>query len=460
MKNSMLKLSTLSAAVLSASTAMAGGFDNSDRSLDILFGDNNVITTSYGQTSVPMKAVIQKGAATSNTVNSGDVVGNFTRPQVAFRYNISEELTCATKFEQPYAASVAYQDDQLAYVVTDANGLPVDDAGNIAVDGSGNLIATPATMSAPIATKYESESITAVCGYDFTLPKGELKVYGGPKIQKVNGAFDEDLNPLATGVDDNLTVELDGGTELGYVVGAAFSIPEIALRASFTYHSQVDYDDAKGTNRTFVPLSLVNAALTDQVITTASTAKTFTPQSVELALQSGIAENTLASLTMRWSEYSKLADLQIQGGNEAVPGTNGTMTLQDIAALDKKLNSLINPEVSMFSNDTLDYELGLGRRINDSLSLGASFSGSIKLGSKPSDTPLGADATSLRLPGDTSHTLSFGGEYAVMPGLKVNGGLGYTFINAYVVQETDNSFKAEFSKTEATSFQMGVSYEI
>ena len=464
MKNSMLKLSTLSAAVLSASTAMAGGFDNSDRSLDILFGDNNVITTSYGQTVVPMKARVDRVQraetsavdASTKVIGSGKIVDDFSRPTVAFRYNITDKVTCATKFEQPYAASVAYNDDEVSYVETDDNGNALASDGSVYTGAAGQLIAT---QSAPISTNYESESITAVCGYDFALSTGELKVYGGPKIQKVKGSFDEDITPTAAAANDNLLVNLDGGSELGYVAGVAFSMPEIALRASLTYHSQVDYD-ATGTNKTYLPLSLVNPALTDQVVETASTAKTFTPQSVEIALQSGIAENTLASIKMRWSEYSKLAELDVKGGNEFVPGTGNTMTMQDLAAASTSLDKLINPTVSMFSNDTFDYSLGLGHRINDNLSLGTSFSGSIKLGGKSADTPLGADSTSLRLPGDTSHTLSFGGEYAVIPGLKVNGGFGYTFINAYVVEETDSSYRAEFSKTEATSFQMGVSYEI
>ncbi|MGB3666127.1 MAG: outer membrane protein transport protein [Bermanella sp.] len=463
MKHPMVKMSAISAAVLTASTAMAGGFDNSDRSLDILFGEKNILTTSYGQTSVPMGGRIEQGAGSGNTVQSGDVVGDFKRPTIAFRYHVSEEVTCATKYEQPYQAAVAYKDDSLAY----------------------------AGSSAPISTNYDSESITAVCGYDFSLSAGKLKVYGGPKIQKVKGSFDEDLQPDGsplTGSSDNLDVQLDGGSEVGYVVGAAFMIPEIALRASITYHSQIDYD-ADGSLTAIIPISsaelaagLVAAGKLDPnmestaansfglnkgaAFATSATANTFTPQSVEIKLQSGIAENTLASITMRWSEYSKLAELDITGGNSAITGSNNTflggdgseITLQQLATLGA--DSLVNPTVSMFSNDTLDYSFGLGRRFSDKLSLGTSFSGSIKLGGKSADTPLGADSTSLRLPGDTAHTLSIGGEYAVLPSLKVNGGFGYTFVDPYIVQETDNSFKAEFSKTEATSFQLGLTYEI
>lgn len=450
MKHPMVKISALSASIFAASSAMAGGFDNSSRGFDIIYGDNNVISTSYGQTAVPMKARIQQEAGSSNIVASGEILDDFQRPQLSTRYHVTENVSCALQYEVPFKAGVEYKDDTLAY----------------------------GTTSAPIKTVYDSESITAACGYDLALSTGVLKVFGGPKLQKVSGAFTEDLLAEGlgyTGAEDNLAVELDGGTEAGFIAGVSFSIPEIALRASILYHSQIDYT-ATGTINSIIPAQ--NAAIGLNFGTefeTTGKAKTFTPQTVELALQSGIAENTLAFVKMRWSEYGKLSDLQVRGGNDGIQGTydtnlpggdGGQVTLQELAAMDEGADSLINPNVGMFSNDTFDYSFGLGRRISDQLTLGGSFSGSIKLGGKSADTPVGADSTSLRLPGDTSHTLSFGGEYSVLPNLKVNGGFGYTFINDYVVQtkvdpDTGTSdYRAEFSKTEATSFQLGLTYEI
>lgn len=450
MKHPMVKISALSASIFAASSAMAGGFDNSSRDFNIIYGDNNVITTSYGQTAVPMKAQIQQGAGnTSSVVASGEILDDFQRPQMGFRYQIANDVTCAAQYEKPFAAKVSYKDDSLAY----------------------------GSETAPISTTYESESFTVACGYDFALSTGKIKVFGGPKIQKVEGAFDEDLSTAAAGANDNLDVQLDGGSEFGYILGAAYEIPEYALRASILYHSQIDYD-ASGEVSAVLPAAL--GPLGGTPFTTDATAKTFTPQTVELALQSGIAENTLAFIKMRWSEYSKLAELQVNGDTSTVVGgatlaqldasatqqTNNQRTANGLDPVACTLCALYSPNVSMFSNDTFDYSFGLGRRVNDQLSLGASFSGSIKLGGKSSDTPIGADSTSLRLPGDTSHTLSFGGEYTVIPKLKVSGGFGYTFINDYVVQTTADqdtglsAYRAEFDKTEATSFQLGLTYEI
>lgn len=447
MKHPLIKISALSAAIVAATPAMAGGFDNSSRSFDIIYGDNNVITTSYGQTSAPMKAKIQQEAGSSSVVNSGEIVDDFKRPQLGVRYHLAENITCATQYEIPFKAGVAYNDDSLAYV----------DSQNSA-------------KSAPISTSYDSKSLTVACGYDLALSKGSMKFFGGPKIQEINGSFDEDITPFNSAANDNLIVELDGGTEVGYILGLAYEIPEIALRASILYHSQIDYTGT-GTNKTFLPLSQLSALganLPDQIVTTDARTKTFTPQTVELGLQSGIAENTLAFLKLRWSEYSKLTSLNIKG-DESVQVLDGSgnpnATLGQLNQVAKangitSLDELINPEVDMFSNDTLDYSFGLGHRLSDKLTLGTSFSGSVKMGGKSSDTPVGADSTSLRLPGDTSHTISIGGEYAVIPKLKVSGGLGYTFVDEYRVETVSGSYRAEFSKTEATSFQLGLTYEI
>jgi long-chain fatty acid transport protein len=361
----------------------------------------------------------------------------------ALSYNIAENVTCATQYEVPFEAGVAYKDDSLSYA-------------NSATD----------IKSAPISTNYNSKSLTVACGYDMSLSTGSMKVFGGPKIQQVKGSFDEDITPNDAADNDNLLVELDGGTEAGYILGLAYEIPDIALRASILYHSQIDYT-ATGTNKTYLPLSLLG--MSDEIVTADAKAKTFTPQTIEIAFQSGIAENTLAFLKMRWSEYSKLATLSVKADESTKVSTGTTLAqINQIAQANGStaFDSLINPEVSMFSNDTLDYSFGLGRRFSDQLTLGASFSGSIKLGGKSDDTPVGADSTSLRLPGDTSHTLSLGGEYTVIPKLKVSGGFGYTFINDYVVQTTADqdtglsAYRAEFSKTEATSFQLGLTYEI
>ncbi|GAA6135722.1 OmpP1/FadL family transporter [Oceaniserpentilla sp. 4NH20-0058] len=440
------KISTLSAAIIAATPAMAGGFDNSNRSFDIIYGDNNIITTQFGQTFLPMKANVNKmkraqtsnAEANSKRVKSGDIVGNLTRPQVGFRYKLLNDISCAGQIEQPFATQISFADDQYTYVKTDVSGNPVDINGHPTYDPS-----SMDTAVAPINSKYESESFTMACGYTMALPKGQVKIFAGPKIQSVKGSFNQDLtpSPSAIGEADNLTVVLDGGTELGYVAGIAYEIPKIALRASFLYHSQVDYD-AKGTITAKIP-NVIS-------FNTRGTAKTFTPQTLELALVSGIAEDTLGFVKLRWSEYSKLTALHVIGDDAKTIDGNRATIAQANQFSGNRLDPLINPKLDMFSNDTFDYSIGIGHRVSDQLSVVTTFTSSTKIG----------DSTRSHLLDGSSYTLGFGGEYSLIKNLKLNGGLGFTLIDGYTVELPSGDFRAEFSQTEAISFQLGLSYEI
>ena len=448
MKNSMMRMSTLTAAILAASPVMAGGFDKSDHSFGILFGDDNVITTSFSQTAVNTKGTASQIYGGDQSIGTGTIVSDIINPEVALRLSAADNVTCALKVEEPYGAEVAYADDSLVYDIDPGDGSSV-------------------AITAPVATKYESQSLTVGCGYDFALSAGKLTVLAGPKIQSIKGFFSEDLSSLDAGSADNLEVDLDGGTEVGYILGAAYSIPEIALRASIIYHSQIDYTGT-GTIDSVVPLSQLGMGA-DVGFTTTGSAKTFTPQSVEIALQSGVAENTLAFLNVRWSEYSKLNELSIEGdGSVAIPSA-GDASFDDINAqasavtgIDNVLGDLIDPSLSLFHQDTLDVAFGMGRQLTDNLAIGASYSASLKLGSKYSLTPDGADSDNVRVPASETQTFSFGGEYSVTPEFTLNGGLAYTLLDSYTAEDPDTNggLVVRFGQAEATSFQLGMSYAL
>ncbi len=443
MKNSMMRMSTLAAAILAASPVMAGGFDKSDHSFDILFSDDNVITTSFSQTAVNTKGTASQMYGGDQSIGTGTIVSDIVSPEVALRLGAADNVTCALKVEEPYGAEVAYADDSLVYDIDPGDGSSV-------------------AITAPVATEYESQSLTVGCGYDFALSSGKLTVLAGPKIQSVKGFFSEDLSSQSAGSADNLEVELDAGTEVGYILGAAYSIPEIALRASIIYHSQIDYTGT-GTINSLAPLSLLDPNMQDQTFTTTGTTKTFTPQSVELALQSGVAENTLAFVNIRWSEYSKLSELNIEGDGSVALANAGGASFDDInAQAGGALTDLIDPSLSLFHQDTLDVALGMGRQLTDKLAIGASYSTSLKLGSKSSLVPDGADSDNVRVPSSETQTFSFGGEYTLTPEFTINGGLAYTLLDSYTAEDPDTNggMVIRFGQAEATSFQLGMSYAL
>lgn len=204
--------------------------------------------------------------------------------------------------------------------------------------------------------------------------------------------------------------------------------------------------------------------------------ETITPQTIELALQSGISSNTLVALRLRWSEYSKLkklvtkADYSVEVGGATLAQidaqvtnlVNSQRTQGGLQPVDSVLSPLIEPELDMFTNDTLDYSFSIGRQFNPKTSMGLSFSGEIKLGGKDDNVPLGADSSSLRLPGDTAHTVALGLDHQVLNNMNLYGGLAYTFVDDHRVETTaeEGSFRAEFEKTHAVSIQFGVNYRL
>ena len=107
-------------------------------------------------------------------------------------------------------------------------------------------------------------------------------------------------------------------------VGAAYEIPEIALRASVVYNARYDYDlegevDTTGFGPNGTPLVpglvpfLGPAAprLTTGVFEV--DASTEIPQSLDIRVQSGVAPNTVVFASLRWQDWSQLQSIPING---------------------------------------------------------------------------------------------------------------------------------------------------
>ena len=162
-----------------------------------------------------------------------------------------------------------------------------------------------------IETVIDSDNYGATCSYRFDMGPGALRFIGGVFYQEVGG-WKEQLVisvPTFTGgaFDESGIGRIDlEGSGYGWRIGAAYEIPEIALRASLVYNSGVKLDEITGTlDLTQVP-SVNNPAnpLLGQV--TDIFGEATMPQSVELKLQSGIAPRWLAFGSVKWVDWSVL----------------------------------------------------------------------------------------------------------------------------------------------------------
>jgi long-subunit fatty acid transport protein len=197
-----------------------------------------------------------------------------------------------------------------------------------------------------IKAKIESSATTVLMSYDLD----NVTVYGGLKNQSFSASAS---NPLV----DNYTITSSTDSSLGYVLGAAFEKPEIAMRVALTYHSKVSHD---------VAISETSANFGDQ----SSILSASTPESFNLDFQTGIAANTLLFGTIR-----------------SVKWTQTDLAPPKYYAITGYGNGGVGKSLKKFTSDTTSYSLGLGRKFSDT------WSGAVTYGTEAAEnvngSPLG-----------------------------------------------------------------------
>lgn len=235
----------------------------------------------------------------------------------------------------------------------------------------GAKIAYPANTNYPLRGStgdISSTAYTLMTRYRF---QSNVSVYGGLRLESTQGSVSL---PAYT-----YSMSTNTSTEPGYLVGVAYEKPEIALRVALTYNSEIKH--------TF------GAAETAGGNTYPSTFETTTPKSWNLEFQTGVAPKTLVFGSIKWRDWTafKIAP-PIYVNN---------------------VNPAKTPLVD-YSNDVVTYNLGIGRKFNDT------WSGAVTLGYEKSDgTPVGNLS-----PTDGKTSIGVGVTYT-KDKVKITGGVAY-----------------------------------
>ncbi len=296
-----------------ATTAMAGGVDRSGQPIGILFEKGNYAELSFG---IIKPSVSGTDVASYDT---GSVAGDHNLPGIALKYELNDAWSFAVIYDQAYGADISYP---------------------TALDGGSPVLGGT-------RAKVDSSGITALARYKFD---ENFSIHGGVRASKASGAVT--LAGAAYSVLSGYDVTFDDDWALGYVVGAAYERPDIALRVAITYFSKVkhkfDTVEQFPTNPYLGPFSGASMNSVTQVNT---------PQAVNIDAQTGIAADTLLFGSIRWVDWSEfLID------PEGLVATSGG----GLVALE----------------DTTTYTLGVGRRFNDN------WSGSVFVSYEPDGDPL------------------------------------------------------------------------
>lgn len=357
-------LTGLSALLISvaAGSAFAGGLERSVLSTSPLFEEGRYLEFSGAFVLPDLSGeggLIPPtfGGPAPISGSTGNLLEAYATFGAAYKADINDSLSYAIILNQPLGAGTSYP--------TGTSPDPLD-ARNIYGGSTANLT---------------SVALTGLLAYDVT---ERIKIFGGPVLQVLKA--DAALSFLS-----DYSVETNTSTSVGFALGAAYSIPDIALRVGLTYRSAIDHDLETSESSLALGANDTQTSLT-------------TPQSVTLDAQTGIAANTLLFGQIHWVDWSEFS---------IAPPNYMTLTGG-------------RPLVD-YAEDWTTYTLGIGRRFTETLS------GAVSATYEPQTN---TEMTSLG-PVDGRYGLNVGATYE-QERYKISGGVNYTVLgNASNVLLTD-----------------------
>lgn len=312
-----IKKFAAAAATLLASTALAhaGGIDRSGQSISPLFEEGG---ESGGHAQLSFGTVTPSA---NGNARLGNPLNSYSPMAFAYKNDFSEQLSFALIGDQPFGADVQY-----GAVLFNAR------------------------------TKTSSSALTGVLRYK--LGDG-VSLHGGLRALRLSDATSMQRHSM-----QGQSQYISSDWSYGYVVGAAYEIPEIALRVALTYNSKI-VADMSGTRN--------GAAVAFKVTL---------PESVNLEFQVGIAADTVLTASVRhigWSGFT--------------------------------VEGLTHPRCRNCPHDS--YSLGLGHRLSENFSASATLNFEA-----PGDSP----AITAFAPTTGQTTLTLGGQYA-LDNMTISGGI-------------------------------------
>ena len=359
-----------------ATAAHAGGVERSNQSVGVLFEEGRYLEFGFSTASPDVSGNL------FGAFDSGDMTESFVNFGAAYKADLNDQWSYAVILNQPWGADIAY----------------------------------PAGTGYPFAGSNASLKSNALTGIvQYNLPSN-VSFYGGLRAQSLEANALVNIPPGEETPAIQYTAAGDRDYRFGYLVGAAYERPDIALRVSLTYNSEIKHK--LETSETAVPL--FEGALN-------STTEVSTPQSLHLEFQTGIAADTLLFGGVRWVEWTKF-DISPAFYSTPQPGGLG-----------------LGPLVS-YADDRITWTLGLGRRLNDQWSIAGSLgyeetTGSLTGNLSPTDGFLSASLAAVYTQDNT----------------KVTAGVSYFDIG----DATTNLFGspgAKFTGNDALGFGVKVGY--
>ena len=344
---------------LSAGMAQVGGFELQTLDTSMMYADGNQASISYASIDASIEGVNTLSAASKKQVVKDQTVTN-----LAGKFDVGDSLSI---------------------------GFSTFRSGAVQLSG-GNGSAANLTPIADI----KLETTALLLNYQLN---DNLSLIGG---MTNNALKDSTVQTLAG------SYTIPGVTEQGYIVGAAYSVPEIALRAELIYQPKTELK----TTANFTGAGALNHPLINNPAAQSSVSL---PDTYALSFQTGIATDTLLMASYRRASWSKA---QI---------TSSVVGAATLAILPAAAAANIKTEFE----DSEAFSIGLGRKFSDNVSGSITYSKE-----EGSSTP----ATSLFTVRNGSEAISLGLQYK-RDNMTISGGISQTNAGDVTVNSAAGTMK-------------------
>ncbi|NNP77525.1 long-chain fatty acid transporter [Acinetobacter sp. Ac_3412] len=495
-----MKLKHLSTAMILATLPATGVFaaalDRSGQSMSAFLQPGNYFEAGLSVLDPTVKG--QEAGTSATTRKIGDMGDDYYFPSAALKLQLTDKFSFGLLYDQPYGADAQYTGNNVfvsnpgadtvlpqdrldalanagkakvaAYMQSDAAKQAI---GTLMSQGLSQQAATQAVLaeaSKPLlamqkgladanaslgvgntAVEVDTQNISLVFGYQ---PIPNINLYAGGVYQTVKGKVN--LRGTAYSIYNGYDADIKETGGAGWLVGAAYQIPEIALKASVTYRSEIDHKvninenfsvTSALTNNPAVLAGLLGitpaqALAQAQALEEGSVGKKTkitTPQSVNLDFQTGIMANTVAFANVRWVNWK---DFAIQ------PYKFGLLS-QQIGGLVGRPNGFNLVE---YSDDQWSVNAGVGRKLSEQ------WAGNVSVGW---DSGAGNPVTTLG-PTEGYWNVGVGVQFSPTPATFIAGGVKYFWLGDAKAQTGaqagGNEYVAKFEDNNAIAYGLKIGY--
>lgn len=248
LKKQLLFFSRSTALMASVGAVQAGGLDRTGQSLSPLFEKGRYISVDIQHARPTLRGVDGRGR------NTGDVAPNYSQWGFAYKQDITPNLSAMVMLTRPFGLDLRYESTQ-----------------NSMFSGTQATVQTQELIG--MARYRWNAQWSAHWGLRLQQSQGSIRL-GGPAYGPLNG----------------YRATFSQSTAPGYALGLTYERPDIALRVTGTYYSQIAHQVK--TKENALPLT--------------TTTPSKSPQSFNLDMQTGISARNVVFGQIRWVQWTAL----------------------------------------------------------------------------------------------------------------------------------------------------------